>query len=308
MAGSARTPLMRDPGNEQRSTFLELFFDLVFALALTRLADGLIDSLKWTDVLETAVLLPAMWWVWTNTVWLTDWLQPDRIPVQAVVVMVMLGSLVLSAAVPGAFDGYGLVFGGIYAAVQVGRRGGRLLLLRAAVAHLLPPRRRAGPGGQPAGPPARPVGSPRRLRAPTHRRRCRRLGRRRPAGARLSRQPHQTGVGRDDRRRPRAVHRRSSCLRIHRRRTHPVDPAGRRDRPGCHRSRDGRVEYGRRRGSGRPHPARCRRGRRGRRMEPASQRRAPSDDADPNGTISRSIRWYRSGRGCCPRPSRWPPR
>ena len=33
----------------------------------------------------------------------------------------MLGRLVMSAAVPAAFDGHALVFGGIYVAVQVGR-------------------------------------------------------------------------------------------------------------------------------------------------------------------------------------------
>jgi low temperature requirement protein LtrA len=118
---SARTQLMRDPENTQRSTFLELFFDLVFAFALTRLADGLINDLGWDDALETAILLPALWWVWTLTVFMNDWLEPDRLPVQAAVVGVMLGSLVLSAAVPEAFDGSGLLFGGVYVAVQVGR-------------------------------------------------------------------------------------------------------------------------------------------------------------------------------------------
>src|SRR5262249_34106015 len=100
---SARTELMRDPENTQRSTFLELFFDLVFAFALTRLADGLINDLGWDDALETAILLPALWWVWTLTVWMNDWLEPDRLPVQATVVAVMLGSLIMSAAVPRAF-------------------------------------------------------------------------------------------------------------------------------------------------------------------------------------------------------------
>jgi low temperature requirement protein LtrA len=112
---------MRSPENPQRSTFLELFFDLVFAFALTRLAEGLIHDLRWRDVLETAILLPAVWWVWTLTVWMTDWLEPDALPVQATVVMVMLGSLVISAAVPGAFGRYGGTFAGIYIAVQVGR-------------------------------------------------------------------------------------------------------------------------------------------------------------------------------------------
>jgi low temperature requirement protein LtrA len=114
---------MRDPENTQRSTFLELFFDLVFAFALTRLADGLINDLDWNAVLETAILLPALWWVWTLTVWMNDWLEPDRLPVQAADVAVMVGSLVMSAAVPGAFDVNGLLFGGIYVAVQVGRTG-----------------------------------------------------------------------------------------------------------------------------------------------------------------------------------------
>jgi low temperature requirement protein LtrA len=117
----ARTTLMRAAENTQRSTFLELFFDLVFAFALTTLADGLIHNLQWTDVLETAILLPALWWVWTLTVWMNDWLEPGRLPVQAAVVMIMLGSLVMSSAVPGAFSHLGIAFAGTYVAVQVGR-------------------------------------------------------------------------------------------------------------------------------------------------------------------------------------------
>ncbi len=121
MGTLARTTLMRAAENTQRSTFLELFFDLVFAFALTRLADGLIYSLRWIDVLETAILLPALWWVWTLTVWMNDWLEPDRLPVQATVVMIMLGSLVMASAVPGAFSRYGIAFAATYVAVQVGR-------------------------------------------------------------------------------------------------------------------------------------------------------------------------------------------
>lgn len=67
MVEPARAQLMRAPENTQRSTFLELFFDLVFAFALTRLADGLIHDLRWSDVLEAGILLPAVWWVWTPT-------------------------------------------------------------------------------------------------------------------------------------------------------------------------------------------------------------------------------------------------
>jgi low temperature requirement protein LtrA len=121
VAKTASTTLLRDPQNTERSTFLELFFDLVFAFALTTLADGLINHLQWHDVLETVILLPAVWWVWTLTVWMSDWLDPDRVPVQATVIMIMLGSLVMAAAVPGAFGRNGLAFAGTYVAVQAGR-------------------------------------------------------------------------------------------------------------------------------------------------------------------------------------------
>jgi low temperature requirement protein LtrA len=66
--GRAMTPsraaeLLRKPGSPQWATFLELFFDLVFVLALTQLSRGLIQHLTWTGPFQTLVLL-AVWWVW----------------------------------------------------------------------------------------------------------------------------------------------------------------------------------------------------------------------------------------------------
>jgi low temperature requirement protein LtrA len=121
MATTGGTTLLRDPADAQRSTFLELFFDLVFAFALTRLADGLIHDLKWVDVAQTVLLLPALWWVWTLTVWMNDWLNPNRLAVQLTVVAIMLGSLVMAAAVPGAFGGHGIFFAAGYVLIQAGR-------------------------------------------------------------------------------------------------------------------------------------------------------------------------------------------
>ncbi|GAA5182705.1 low temperature requirement protein A [Rugosimonospora acidiphila] len=121
MSGSGPVALLRDPGHAQRSTFVELFFDLVFAFALTRLADGLIDDLKWIDVAQTALLLPAMWWVWTLTLWLNDWLDPNHLAVQLTIVVIMLGSLVMAAAVPEAFGRHGKFFATAYVVTQVGR-------------------------------------------------------------------------------------------------------------------------------------------------------------------------------------------
>jgi low temperature requirement protein LtrA len=107
-----------EAGDPQRATFLELFFDLVFVLALAQLSRGLAEDLGWSGAFRTLVLLGAMWWVWSSTAWLTDRTDPQRPVIQALVIATMVGSLVMAAAVPEAFGDTGLIFAGAYVAIQ----------------------------------------------------------------------------------------------------------------------------------------------------------------------------------------------
>ena len=116
--GSSLRP--RDSG-EQRVTPLELFFDLVFVFAVTRLSHLLLDHLSVRGVLETLFLLLAVWWAWVYTAWFTNWFNPDRLPVRLVLVATMLASLLMSVAIPEAFGERGLMFALAYVAIQVGR-------------------------------------------------------------------------------------------------------------------------------------------------------------------------------------------
>jgi low temperature requirement protein LtrA len=122
--------VLRDPTSPQHVTFLELFFDLVFVFALDRVAQGLIDTLDWSDLLETMVLLPAVWWIWMMTVWMTDRLDPERTSTQLTVIGIMLGTLILASAVPNAFGSRGWFFAGMYVSVQLGRTLYLLAVLR----------------------------------------------------------------------------------------------------------------------------------------------------------------------------------
>jgi low temperature requirement protein LtrA len=121
--------LLRSPGDPQRVTFLELFFDLAFVVALFQLSHGLIQDLRWRGAFHTLVLLLAVWFIWYGTAWLTDRLDPRRPPVQVVVIATLIGSLVIAAALPEAFGRRGLVFAGAIVALQIGR----LLLLKLAL-------------------------------------------------------------------------------------------------------------------------------------------------------------------------------
>jgi low temperature requirement protein LtrA len=52
----------RSPGSHPPVTFLELFFDLVFVFAVTQLSHDLRAHFGATILLETAMLMLAVWW------------------------------------------------------------------------------------------------------------------------------------------------------------------------------------------------------------------------------------------------------
>ncbi|MFI6265865.1 low temperature requirement protein A [Micromonospora sp. NPDC051006] len=124
--------LLRKRESPQRPTFLELFFDVVYVFALTRIvhelvldytrghvAETLTTSLSENG--ETLLLLLALWWIWTQTAWMTSRFDPFQPAIQVVVVATMLGSLFLAVAISGALAETGMLFAGTYVAIQVGR-------------------------------------------------------------------------------------------------------------------------------------------------------------------------------------------
>ncbi len=121
--GSAAQTLLRARNGHEhaRVTFVELFFDLVFVFAVTQLSHSLAEHPTPLGVLQTALLLLAVWWAWIDTSWCTNWLDPEKAPVRLLLFALMLGGLVLSSAIPKAFDTRGLAFAFALAGIQVGR-------------------------------------------------------------------------------------------------------------------------------------------------------------------------------------------
>jgi low temperature requirement protein LtrA len=107
--------------NENRVSFVELFFDLVFVFSISQLSHALTDHFTLSGVIETTLLIFAVWWVWVFTAWVTNWLDPDRMPVRVMLFVLMLAGLVLSASIPEAFAERGLLFAAAYVFMQVGR-------------------------------------------------------------------------------------------------------------------------------------------------------------------------------------------
>jgi low temperature requirement protein LtrA len=114
-------PYMRRGDGERRATFFELFFDLVYVFAITQLSHHLVVHLSWQGAAETAFLLLAVYWAWNYTTWMANWFDPEVPPVRLVLVFVMLASLLMAVAIPGAFGDHAALFAVSYCALQIGR-------------------------------------------------------------------------------------------------------------------------------------------------------------------------------------------
>lgn len=77
--------------------------------------------LSWTGLAEGVLLFLAVWWAWVYTTWATNWLDPERLPVRVLLVLLMLASLVMAVALPQAFDDGAVAFAVAYVLIQLGR-------------------------------------------------------------------------------------------------------------------------------------------------------------------------------------------
>jgi low temperature requirement protein LtrA len=112
---------VRDGHGHARVTYVELFFDLVFVFAITQLSHTLLEHFTPLGIAQTALLYLAVWWVWINTSWVTNWLEPQFSAVRVLLFVLMLTGLVLSTSIPKAFDTRGLAFAAGFAASQFAR-------------------------------------------------------------------------------------------------------------------------------------------------------------------------------------------
>ncbi|NJC12785.1 low temperature requirement protein LtrA [Micromonospora profundi] len=124
---AGRSELLRPPASAGRATFLELFFDLAFVLALSRVSQrfaGLNDDTGWALAAgfgRTLLLFLALWLIWSHTAWITSRYEPEQPVIQAVVVGTMFAGLVMAVALPRAMEERALPFTVAYLMVMVVR-------------------------------------------------------------------------------------------------------------------------------------------------------------------------------------------
>jgi low temperature requirement protein LtrA len=125
-----RIAVSRAPGEERVVTPLELFFDLVYVFAIGQLSHHLLEHVDLRTGAETTIMALAVVYAWYMTAWGANWLDPDRLPVRVLLVGLMFASLLMSVAIPDAFDGRAWLFVTGYLLLQVGRSAFLIVALR----------------------------------------------------------------------------------------------------------------------------------------------------------------------------------
>ena len=102
-------------------TPLELFFDLVFVLALTQCTALMAEQPTWEGLAKGLLVLGVLWWAWVGYAWLTSVVDPEEGAVRISIFAAMAALLIVSLCVPQAFDGLALEFALAYGVVRAGQ-------------------------------------------------------------------------------------------------------------------------------------------------------------------------------------------
>jgi low temperature requirement protein LtrA len=129
-AGTQRPRLSAAMRQGEQVTPLELFFDLVFVLALTQCTQLMSDDPTWGGLARGTLVLAVLWWAWVAYAWLTSVVDPWQGSVRGVIFAAMAAFLLVALSVPRAFDDLALVFALAYGVVRVAHIGLFLLASR----------------------------------------------------------------------------------------------------------------------------------------------------------------------------------
>ena len=105
--------------DKESVTPLELFFDLVFVLALTQCTQLMADEPTWSGLAKAMLVLAVLWWSWSGYAWLTSLVDPEEGVVRIAMFGAMAAFLVAALCVPEAFGDSALIFALAYAGVRI---------------------------------------------------------------------------------------------------------------------------------------------------------------------------------------------
>jgi low temperature requirement protein LtrA len=119
---SRRSALTNIHREGERVTPLELFFDLVFVLAITQCTALMSHHQTWDGLAQGLLILGVVWWAWVGYAWLTSVIDPEAEAVRMVFFVAMAALLIVSLSVEEAFGDLAITFAialGVFRAAHI---------------------------------------------------------------------------------------------------------------------------------------------------------------------------------------------
>jgi low temperature requirement protein LtrA len=103
---------------DQRVTFVELFFDLVFVFAVTQLVKIVHHHPGFLGAGEATLVFWMVWWAWTQFTWALNAADTTHALVELATLLATAIAFFMAVAIPGSFEGRGIWFAIPYVAVR----------------------------------------------------------------------------------------------------------------------------------------------------------------------------------------------
>jgi low temperature requirement protein LtrA len=118
-AGSRHPRLTATRREGDRVRPLELFFDLVFVLAITQCTALMSHHPTWSGLAQGLLVLGVLWWAWVGYAWLTSVIDPEEGMVRLAMFAAMAAMLIVALCVPEAFGPLALTFALAYGVFRI---------------------------------------------------------------------------------------------------------------------------------------------------------------------------------------------
>jgi len=104
---------------ERKTSYLELFFDLVFVFAFTQVTALILEDTTPRGFARAALVLAMVWWAWSAYAWMTNAIDVENTVTRLIVFGAMVAGFFMALAVPDAFQDEAAWFAVAYFVVRI---------------------------------------------------------------------------------------------------------------------------------------------------------------------------------------------
>ena len=115
-------PLVGEPTHaeaERKTSYLELFFDLVFVFAFTQVTVLILEDSSAAGFARAVLVLAMVWWAWSAYTWMTNAIDVENTVTRLIIFTAMAAGFFMALAVPDAFQDEAAWFAVAYFVVRI---------------------------------------------------------------------------------------------------------------------------------------------------------------------------------------------